>query len=456
MVAVKESASSQASSARRFPDDFTWGAATAAYQIEGAATTDGRGESIWDRFAHTEGRTWRGDTGDVACDHYQRYREDVALAAELGLNAYRFSVAWPRVVPNGRGEVNEAGLDFYERLVDRLLECGIQPYLTLYHWDLPQRLEDEGGWPLRATAQAFARYAEVVARRLGDRVAHIATINEPHCVADLGYRTGEHAPGRTDEAASLAAAHHVLLGHGLAVQAMRAVAPRTSLGIVLNFEPKQPASGHPLDLEAASAAHARMNRWYLDPIMQRGYPADAARAASWPRSEVAQGDLETISVPLDFMGVNYYTRQLCRSPLLPPLPAAEPERTDMGWEVYPEGLTQMLRFVTSRTADLPLYVTENGAAYPLDEEDPTADPHRLSYLRRHLGAALDAVAQGVPLRGYFAWSLLDNFEWAHGYRYRFGLIHVDYDTQERKVRQSGRFLGALARSGRLPAGEVVD
>jgi beta-glucosidase len=397
-----------------------------------------------------------GDSGDVACDHYHRYREDVALAAELGLKAYRFSVAWPRVVPNGRGEVNERGLDFYERLVDRLLECGIEPYLTLYHWDLPQRLEDEGGWPVRATAHAFAEYAQVVARRLGDRVGHIATINEPHCVADLGYRTGEHAPGRTDELASLGAGHHVLLGHGLAIQAMRAVAPQTRLGIVLNFEPKQPASGHPLDLEAASAAHDRMNRWFLDPIMGRGYPEDAARAAGWLRWEVAEGDLETIATPLDFLGVNYYTRQLCRSPLLPPLPAGgEPERTDMGWEVYPEGLAQVLQFVASRTAELPLYVTENGAAYPLDEEDPTADPQRVSYLRRHLEAALDAFEKGVPLRGYFAWSLLDNFEWAHGYRYRFGLIHVDYHTQERRIRQSGRFLGALARSGVLPSHDAL-
>ncbi|HUG48218.1 MAG TPA: GH1 family beta-glucosidase [Candidatus Limnocylindria bacterium] len=438
--------------ARRFPTDFVWGAATAAYQIEGATAAAGRGESIWDRFARTPGRTWQGQTGDVACDHYNRYREDVALAAELGLTAYRFSVAWPRVIPDGVGAVNEAGLDFYDRLVDRLLECGVEPYLTLYHWDLPQALEDAGGWPVRGTAEAFASYAEVVAGRLADRVRHFATINEPHCVSDLGYRTGEHAPGRTDEAASLAAAHHVLVGHGLAMQAMRAVAPKASLGIVLNFEPKQPASGHPLDLEAASAAHDRMNRWFLDPLTGRGYPPDGVRGAGWRQAEVQPNDMDLIAAPVDFMGVNYYTRQVCRSALLPALPRdEEPERTGMGWEVYPAGLTQVLGFVASRTGGLPLYVTENGAAYPVDEADPTLDPERVGYLARHLEAALDTLQQGVPLRGYFSWSLLDNFEWAHGYRHRFGLIHIDYETQQRLVRQSGRYLAEVARSGSLAA-----
>jgi beta-glucosidase len=429
------------------------GAATASYQIEGAVGVDGRGESIWDRFSHSPGHVQGGDTGDVACDHYHRYREDVALMAELGLDAYRFSVAWPRIVPGGTGRVNEPGLDFYERLVDELLGRGITPFVTLYHWDLPQALEDAGGWPVRATADAFAEYAGIVAGRIGDRVRHFATLNEPSIVSDHGYRLGSHAPGRTEPEAALAAAHHLLLAHGLAVREIRSAAPGAAVGIVLNLEPQHPATSHPLDLEAAAVAHDQLNRWFLDPVAGRGYPDGGARAWGWRRDEVEGGDLDLISAPIDFLGVNYYYRSIVRSPLLPPLDGerGEPERTAMGWEVYPEGLVEVLEFAASRTGDLPIYVTENGAAFPLDASDPTRDPARVRFLHRHLAAAQEAIARGVPLRGFFVWSLLDNFEWAQGYGPRFGIVHVDYGTMERRVRDSGRFWASVARDGRLPA-----
>ncbi len=439
---------------RSFPDGFVWGAATASYQIEGAAREDGRGESIWDRFSHTPGHVRNGDTGDIACDHYHRYREDVALLAGLGLNAYRFSVSWSRVLPTGIGSVNEAGLDFYDRLVDELLAHGVAPYVTLYHWDLPQALEDAGGWPARATALAFADYAGIVAGRLGDRVRTIATLNEPWVAADHGYRVGAHAPGRSDPADAIAAAHHLLVAHGLGMQAIRSAAPRTSAGIVLNLAPVHPASNHPLDLEAAAAEHDWLNRWYLDPLVGRGYPEPPAWAGH-ARADIRDGDMELIAAPLDFLGVNYYSRNRARSPLLPSLELAgeQPEQTGLGWEVYPAGLGEVLDFVVSRTGGVPLYITENGAAYPVDEADPTRDPTRVSFLRRHLAVAHEALGRGVPLRGYFVWSLLDNFEWALGYSPRFGITHVDYRTQERRIRDSGRFMGAVARTGELP---IVD
>jgi beta-glucosidase len=434
---------------RRFPEGFVWGASTSAFQIEGAVGEDGRGESIWDRFTHTPGRVAAGDTADVACDHYHRYREDVAIVAELGLSAYRFSVSWPRVLPSGTGHVNRAGLDFYDRLVDELLARGVVPHATLYHWDLPQALEDSGGWPARATAEAFAAYAEVVAGRLGDRVRHFATINEPEVVADHGYRTGNHAPGRSEPSCALAGSLHLLVAHGLAAQAIRAAASDASVGVVLNLGPQHPATRHVLDQEAATVAHDQLNRWYLDPIAGRDYPEEGARAWRWRRVEVLDGDMELIAHPIDFLGVNYYSRDIVRSPLLPTVEEAnDAERTDIGWEVYPQGLTEMLQFVASRTGPLPLYVTENGAAYDPDMDDPSRDPARMAFLRRHLDAALDALEQGVPLRGYFVWSLLDNFEWAQGYRPRFGIVHVDYGTQERRVRDSGRYLAAVARTGR--------
>ncbi len=436
---------------RSFPGDFTWGAATASYQIEGAVHEDGRGESIWDRFSHTPGRVLDGDTGDVACDHYHRYRDDVALIAGLGLTAYRFSVSWSRVIPDGTGAVNEPGLDFYERLVDELLAHDIAPFLTLYHWDLPQALEDAGGWPVRATADAFADYAGVVAERLGDRVRSIATLNEPWVVADHGYRVGAHAPGRRDPAAALGAAHNLLLGHGLGMQAIRAAAPAIPAGIVLNLGPQHPASSHPLDVEAAAAEHDWLNRWFLDPLVGRAYPAVPSWAGRNGVDGVRDGDMALIAAPIDFLGVNYYSRNVVRAPGLPPVARIEPtERTAMGWEVYPAGLVEILEFARSRTGSLPLYITENGAAYALDAANPARDPERVAFLSRHLDAALEAIAAGVPVRGYFVWSLLDNFEWAQGYGPRFGIVHVDYATLERRVRDSGRFMGAVARSGRLP------
>jgi beta-glucosidase len=433
-----------------FPPDFVWGAATSAYQIEGAGGEDGRGESIWDRFSHSPGRTRDGATGDVAADHYHRYREDVGLIAELGLGAYRFSVAWPRVLPSGEGTVNAAGLDFYDRLVDELAARGIAAFVTLYHWDLPQPLEDAGGWPNRHTADAFAAFARVVARRLGDRAAAFITINEPWCIANLGYRTGVHAPGRTEPAAALAAAHHVLVAHGLGVEAIREAAPGVPVGITLNFEPRHPATGHPLDLEASIVEHDHFNRWFLDPVLGLPYPEDGARAWNWAREEIRSGDAELIATPIDFLGVNYYRREIVRSPLLPAIDRPPPaECTAMGWEVYPEGLGETLAFVRSRSGNLPLYLTENGAAFD-DGPDPTCDPARVDYLRRHLEIALRSIGDGVPLRGYFVWSLLDNFEWAEGYRPRFGIVHVDYHTQVRRIRDSGRFLASVARSGSLP------
>ena len=431
-----------------FPADFVWGAATAAYQIEGAVHVGGRGESIWDRFSHTPGNVDNGDTGDVACDHYHRYPEDVAMMADLGYGAYRFSVAWPRIIPQGVGAVSEAGLDFYDRLVDELLGRDITPFLTLYHWDLPQALEDGGGWPVRSTAEAFAEYASVVAGRLGDRVHSFTTLNEPICSSDHGYRVGSHAPGRKEHEAALAAAHHLLLAHGLAAPAIRAAAPGAEVGITINFEPKPPASSHPLDLEAAMAAHDQYNRWFLDPVMGRGYPELGARDWGWDFGEVLDGDMEIIAAPLDFIGVNYYTRHAVRSPSLDPLPVESvPELTGIGWTVYPEGLTEMLEFVASRTGEMPLYVTENGAAYPVDPDDPSRDPERVEYLRRHLRAALVAIDHDVPLKGYFVWSLLDNFEWGYGYDQRFGIVHVDFATQERVVRDSARYWAEVARTG---------
>jgi beta-glucosidase len=437
------------SALRSFPKEFVWGAATASYQIEGAAFEGGKAESIWDRFSHTPGRVNNGDTGDTACDHYHRFREDVALMGRLGLGAYRFSISWPRVMRDD-GTVNEAGLDFYDKLVDELLATGIDPHATLYHWDLPQTLEDAGGWPARATAHAFVDYAIAVGKRLGDRVKHFSTINEPFVVADHGYRSGSHAPGRTDPKAALAAAHNLMVAHGLGVLALRSVASRANLGIVLNFESKTPATTHLLDLEAALVAHDHANRWFLDPITGHGYPSEGSKAWDWDTRGVAADDLEIIATPIDYLGINYYSRTVVRSPLLPARPEPDVERTGMGWEVYPDGLTHILQFVASRTGDLPLFITENGAAYPLNEADPARDPQRKDYLARHVGAAHEALQHGIPLRGYFAWSLLDNFEWAHGYDQRFGIVHVDFATQERRVRDSGHFWSEMARTGKLP------
>ncbi|HEY5952186.1 MAG TPA: GH1 family beta-glucosidase [Kofleriaceae bacterium] len=436
-----------------FPVGFAWGAATSAYQIEGAAHEDGRGESIWDRFCRTPGKVADGDHGDVACDHYRRWREDVALMRELGLRAYRFSIAWPRVMPTGRGAVNERGLDFYDRLVDELLAAGIAPVATLYHWDLPQTLEDAGGWPARATAAAFVDYADVVTRRLGDRVSRWITHNEPWCVSVLGYETGEHAPGRRSPAAALAASHHLLLSHGWAVPVIRSNARNCEVGITLNLVPAMPASASALDYDAFRRLDGTMNRWYLDPLHGRGYPADVLAdhvaaghvpAAGWP--VVEHGDLAAIATGCDFLGINYYSRAVARSAEPGNLPrtvhvAPKSEHTDIGWEVFPDGLAEILLRVHLEYRPRQLFVTENGASYATgpDDDGRIRDLARTRYLHEHLVAARRAILSGVPLAGYFAWSLMDNFEWAHGYRQRFGITWVDYASQARVLKDSGHW-----------------
>jgi len=445
---------------RRFPQGFLWGSATAAFQIEGATREDGRGESIWDRFCATPGKVLNGDTGDPACDHYHRWRDDITLMKSLGLQAYRFSIAWPRIIPQGRGQVNPAGLDFYDRLVDGLLDAGIRPFVTLYHWDLPQALEDAGGWPARDTASAFADYADVVVRRLGDRVKHWITLNEPWCSAFLGYWTGDHAPG-IREGPVLAAAHHLLLGHGLALAALRAAYPDVQAGITLNFSPADPASDSDADRAAAWRYDGFFNRWYLDPLYRGAYPEDMlelyARLGQTP--PVQPDDVRIIAAPMDFLGVNYYSRAVIRDdPQAGGLRYAherpEGEYTHMDWEVHPDSLRRLLERLHAEYAPGVLYITENGAAYP-DELAPDGgvhDPDRIRYIARHLVACHDAITAGVPLRGYFVWSLMDNFEWAFGYSRRFGIIYVDYATQRRILKDSALFMRQVIAANAVEEG----
>jgi beta-glucosidase len=430
---------------RPFPADFVWGAATAAYQIEGAVLEDGRGESIWDRFCATPGKVRAGDTGAVACDFYHRYPQDVALMRELGLDAFRFSIAWPRIVPDGRGRVNEAGLDFYDRLVDELLAAEIAPFPTLYHWDLPQPLEDAGGWTSRATAQAFVEYAEAVVRRLGDRVAHWTTHNEPWVAAWLGYGWGMHAPGRTSELDAAAAAHHLLLAHGWAVDAIRREAPEAQVGIVLNLEHVDPASESEADVEAAAQMDARANRWFLDPIFRGAYPDGTGLAPP-----VQDGDLDAIAAPIDFLGVNNYFRFVVREgPDVVEVPGAQ--RTAMGWEVHPDSLHRLLVRIANDYAPASVYITENGAAFEdvRVHDGSIHDVERTAFLESHTDAVARAIDDGVPVDGYFVWSFLDNFEWAFGYSKRFGVVYVDYPTLERVPKDSFHWYAQRIRSGRL-------
>jgi beta-glucosidase len=451
----------------QFPPGFVWGTATSAFQIEGATREDGRGESIWDRFARTPGAVRDGSDGDVACDHYHRYAEDVGIMSELGVGAYRFSVAWPRVIPGGRGEVNARGLDFYSRLVDRLLEARITPYVTLYHWDLPQVLEDEGGWANRGTAEAFTRFADVVTRHLGDRVKRWITHNEPWCASHLGYRIGLHAPGLRDGAAALRACHHFLVSHGWTVPIVRANAPGAEVGITLNLTHAVPASSSEEDYDACRALDGGLNRWFLDPLHRGHYPADAvedyARRGHLPAglsSFVREGDMRDIARPIDFVGVNYYNRAVVRSEVIPEASnrprtvhlAPEREWTDMGWEVYPHGLFQVLMRVHLEYGPAALLVTENGASYgtPPDAAGRVRDAARQRYLHEHLLASRRAIAEGVPLRGYFAWSLLDNFEWDRGYSQRFGLVWVDYPTQRRTLKDSASWFRSVVTENALP------
>ena len=441
----------------QFPDGFLWGTATSAYQVEGSPLADGAGPSIWHRFAHTPGRVADGSTGDVACDHYRRYLDDVALMQSLGTNAYRFSVAWARVMPRGRHAVNAPGLDFYERLVDALLARGIEPMVTLYHWDLPAALDDLGGWLNPDIAGWFADYATVVFRRLDDRVKLWTTINEPWVITDGGYLHGTLAPGHRSHFEAPIASHHVLRAHAEAVKAYRA-AGRHRVGVVVNLEPKYSASTDPADQAATMRADVYMNRQYLDPLLLGRYPdgLEEIFGEAWPRWPA--DDLALIRQPIDFLGVNYYTRGIARfDPHAWPLQAASERRpratyTETGWEVFAPALTDVLVWVKERYGSVPIYVTENGAAFydpPSLESDGLADPLRVEYLRRHVAAVHAALERGVDVRGYFVWSLLDNFEWAHGYSKRFGLVHVDFDTQRRTLKDSARiYAGIIASKGR--------
>ena len=422
-----------------FPPDFTFGVATSSYQIEGATQEDGRGQSIWDTFCRQPGRIRDGTTGEVACDHYHRWEGDLDLIAELGVDAYRFSLAWPRIQPFGAGAVNEKGLDFYERLTDGLLARGIRPYATLYHWDLPQALQDQGGWVNRDTTQRFAEYAALVGARLGDRLASLATLNEPWCSSLLSYHLGAHAPGLKDRRLALGAAHHLLLGHGLAMQALRASGVPGSLGIVLNLNPTYAATEDPADQARALADDGYSNRWFLDPLLRGEYPADMWSLYGHDVPHIRSGDLALIQEPLDFLGVNYYTRTV--SSASGPVTPEGAEVTHMDWEVYPQGLTDLLLRLKRDYTLPPLLIAENGAAYP-DERVPDGqvhDPQRTRYLQTHLNAVAQATQAGVDVRGYFVWSLLDNFEWAYGYSRRFGLFYTDYATQERLWKDSAHW-----------------
>jgi len=437
-----------------FPTSFLWGAATSAYQIEGSPLADGAGPSIWHRFVRTPGLTKDGDTGDVACDHYRRMADDVALMKRLGLKAYRFSIAWARILPEGRGAVNERGLAFYERLVDTLLENGIEPMATLFHWDLPAALDDRGGWLNPEVADWFADYASVLFRRLDDRVKLWATLNEPWVVTDGGYLHGTLAPGHKNRFEAPIASHHLLRSHAKAVQAYRALGHH-QVGLVVNIEPKYPASTTPLDLAATRRAEAYMNRQYLDPVFRGRYPEEMKEifGEAWP--DWPEQDFALIRQPIDFLGVNYYTRNVVRheetSWLLKTVPVRQTQATytETGWEVFPQGLTDTLVWIRNRYGDIPQYVTENGAAFydpPVAPSGRVADPLRIEYYRSHLRAVHAAIEQGVDVRGYFAWSLLDNLEWSLGYSKRFGIVHVNFETLERTPKDSAKFYADVVAS----------
>lgn len=467
-------ASPATGAALRFPPGFRWGTATAAYQIEGAAALYGRTPSIWDTFSRTPGKVLNGDTGDTAADHYHRMAEDVALMKRLGVSDYRFSVAWPRVQPTGRGPAVQQGLDFYRRLVDTLLEAGIRPVATLYHWDLPQELEDLGGWPARDTAERFAEYAGHVARALGDRVASWTTFNEPWCAAFLGYASGVHAPGRTEPAAALRAAHHFNLAHGLGVRALRAALPGPAeVSLTLNLHAVRPLTDSPADLDAARRVDALGNRIFLDPVFHGRLPQDLVRdtAGLTDWSFVRDGDLAAAAEPVDWLGLNYYSPTVVAAAGPGPhdveeapspwpgtegrvrfLPAPGP-RTAMDWPVDAGGLYELLTRLRDELPGVPLLITENGAAYA-DHADPQGevhDPERIAYLHGHLAAVHRAIRDGADVRGYFVWSLLDNFEWAYGYSKRFGIVHVDFATQRRTPKDSARWYAeVIARGGLAP------
>jgi beta-glucosidase len=454
-----------------FPPGFIWGAATAAYQIEGGVAADGRGPSIWDTFVRVPGNIQHGDTGDIACDSYHRYREDVALLASLGLNSYRFSISWPRVQPGGTGPVNQKGLDYYRALLDELAAHDISAAATLYHWDLPQELQDAGGWAARDTAGRFADYATIVAEQLGDRVARWITLNEPQVAASHGYRDGVHAPGIRDDAAAVAATHHLLLAHGLAAQALRSLRPGAPVGITLDSHPVLVDGDRTEAVERARVAtEAELNGLFLEPLLHGRYP-EHARAVLVPgRSVIADGDMDVIRQPLDFLGVNYYApvylragdpadlRQheelaRCQLPGVVEFRPPDLERTPMGWLVSPDGLYELLVRLSDEAPGLPLYITENGCAAEdyLDPSGEVNDQERITYLHRHLEAAARAIKAGANLAGYYVWSLLDNFEWGWGYQKRFGIVFVDFETRRRIPKSSARFYAEVARASALPS-----
>ena len=450
---------------KAFPEGFLWGASTSAYQIEGSVDADGRGPSIWDTYSHTPGTIDGGGTGDVACDHYRRWREDVALIASLGLGAYRFSIAWPRLFPTGRGAREQRGFDHYDRLIDALLERGIEPVVTLYHWDLPQALEDEGGWRSRATVEAFAEYAGACFDAYGDRVGWWLTINEPWIIGLLGYLHGLHAPGYSgDVLGEVTVFHHLLLAHGRAVREYRRRGQAGRIGLAPNLSPHYPASDDPADVDVTHASDGYVNRWFLDPVFRGSYPDDMrARYEELlgPLRFVHEGDLEVIAEPTDYLGVNYYAPRVMQAvPGDTPWPwrVIVPEgvrttggftdgvaRTEAGTPIVPAALTDLLVRLRDDYGELPILITENGAVF----EEPLHDERRSRFIHDHLAALHDAIARGVPVAGYCHWSLLDNFEWKLGYAQRFGLVHVDYATQARTVKDSGRYYARVAAANAL-------
>jgi beta-glucosidase len=448
----------------QFPPGFLWGSATSAYQVEGSPLADGAGPSIWQRFTRTPGMTHNGDHGDVAADHYRRYAEDVALMRSLNMQAYRFSLSWSRILPEGKGAVNAAGLDFYERLVDALLAANIQPIITLFHWDLPAALDDRGGWLNPDIAHWFAEYAEIVFRRLDDRVTRWATLNEPWVVSDGGYLHGALAPGHKNLFEAPIASHHMMRAHGAAVQAYRATG-RHQIGLVVNLEPQTPATQAPADIAAANRVDAYMNRQYLDPVFFGSYPRELADifGEGWPTWP--ERDFDLIKQPIDFLGVNYYTRSVRRhDPAARPVcatPVRQPGATytETSWEVYPAAFTELLLWIGARYGDIPLYITENGAAFydpPVAEAGRIRDPLRVSYLRSHLRAVHDAISQGANVRGYMVWSLLDNLEWSLGFSKRFGIVHVDFATQTRTPKDSARYYSRVIASHGGVLAEPLD
>lgn len=430
---------------KAFPKSFLWGTASASFTTEGAWQEDGKGESIWDRFAHTPGKIIGGDTGDIADDTYHRYAEDISLMKDLGLNAYRFSISWPRILPEGKGQVNRKGLDFYNRFIDELLSAGITPFATIYHWDLPQALQDQGGWVNPDTSTAFSEYASLVYNEFGDRIKHWITLNEPFVVAHLGYYLGIQAPGIADAAAAMKTVRTMLLAHGLGVQAFRQSGKDGQIGVTLNFSPMDPASDNPDDIRATNEFSAYHNQLYLDPILGLGLPNDLPPTVRGLLPGISDDDLRLISQPIDFLGVNYYSRQLTLCDPNEPLTQTSgirpegSEFTDMGWEVYPEGLYRILTWLRAHTNNLPLYITENGAAFEdnPDEQGYVQDPERIHYLDGHFSQAARAIADGVDLRGYFVYTLLDSFECECGYSKKFGLVRVERPSLKRIVKQSG-------------------